>query len=109
MIKTIKQIQGFTLIEMIGVLAVIAILVALLLPKVFEIMAESKANALVAAIRTYETAVVDYYSDVSSLLPLNVGGTPTAEATGDSSTATSLPARLTLAPAFDPDGTRLRL
>ena len=44
--------NGFTLIEMIGVLAVIAVLVALLLPKVFEIMAESKANALVAAIRT---------------------------------------------------------
>ncbi len=91
-----RKEHGFTLIEMIGVLAVIAILVALLLPKVFEIMAESKANALVAAIRTYETAVVDYYSDISSLLPLNVTGTPTAETTGDSATAISLPARLTL-------------
>ncbi|MCA9470674.1 MAG: type II secretion system GspH family protein [Nitrospirales bacterium] len=91
-----RREQGFTLIEMIGVLAVIAILVALLLPKVFEIMAESKANALVAAIRTYETAVVDYYSDISSLLPLDATGVPTAEATGDSATAVSLPARLTL-------------
>ena len=94
--KRIRDTRGFTLIEMIGVLAVIAILVALLLPKVFEIMAESKANALVAAVRTYETAVVDYYSDVASLLPLNATGVPTAEATGDSATATSLPARLTL-------------
>ncbi|GJL54780.1 MAG: hypothetical protein NPIRA02_19120 [Nitrospirales bacterium] len=94
--KNIQKEQGFTLIEMIGVLAVIAILVALLLPKVFEIMAESRANALVAAVRTYETAVVDYYSDIGSLLPLDVGGTPTVEATGDSATATSLGARLTL-------------
>ena len=94
--ERVKQEQGFTLIEMIGVLAVIAILVALLLPKVFEIMAESKANALVAAVRTYETSVVDYYSDVNSLLPLTAAGVPTAEATGDSATAISLPARLTL-------------
>ena len=94
--KRLRNEQGFTLIEMIGVLAVIAILVALLLPKVFEIMAESKANALVAAVRTYETAVVDYYSDISSLLPLNATGVPTEELTGDSTAALSLPARLTL-------------
>ncbi len=92
----VRKEQGFTLIEMIGVLAVIAILVALLLPKVFEIMAESKANALVAAVRTYETAIVDYYSDIASLLPLNATGVPTAETTGDSATAVTLPARLTL-------------
>ncbi|WP_447969424.1 type II secretion system protein [Nitrospira sp. M1] len=94
--KNIRKEQGFTLIEMIGVLAVIAILVALLLPKVFEIMAESRANALVAAVRTYETAVVDYYSDMSTLLPLDAGGTPTAEGTGLSTEDTSLGARLTL-------------
>ena len=88
--------NGFTLIEMIGVLAVIAVLVALLLPKVFEIMAESKANALVAAIRTYETAVVDYYSDIASILPLNPGGVPTIEVNGNSTNVRSLPARLTL-------------
>ncbi len=38
--------QGFTLIEMIGVLAVIAILSALVLPKVFETMAEAKLISL---------------------------------------------------------------
>ena len=95
-VTTMTKNRGFTLIEMIGVLAVIAVLVALLLPKVFEIMAESKANALVAAVRTYETAVVDYYSDIASILPLNPGGMPTVENNGDSTNVRSLPARLTL-------------
>ena len=87
---------GFTLNEMIGVLAVIAILVALLLPKVFEIMAESKAKALVAATRTYETAIVGYYADIGSILPLDAGGTPAIQVSGDSANPLSLPARLTL-------------
>lgn len=95
-VTTMTTDRGFTLIEMIGVLAVIAVLVALLLPKVFEIMAESKANALVAAVRTYETAVVDYYSDIASILPLNVVGIPTVEPLGNSGNVRSLPARLTL-------------
>ncbi len=88
--------NGFTLIEMIGVLAVIAVLVALLLPRVFEIMAESKANALVAAVKAYETAIVDYYADIGSLLPLNVTGVPTEENSGNSNNNRSLPSRLTL-------------
>jgi len=88
--------DGFTLIEMIGVLAVIAILVALLLPKVFDVMADSKARALVAAVRTYETAIVDYYADIGSILPLDAGGTPAIDTDGDSANPLSLPARLTL-------------
>lgn len=87
---------GFTLIEMIGVLAVIAVLVALLLPKVFAIMAESKANSLVAAVQTYRTAIVQYYADIGSILPLDAGGTPTLESSGDSANPLALPARLTL-------------
>ena len=94
--KRVQNQQGFTLIEMIGVLAVIAILVALILPKVFEVIADSKANAAVAALKTYETAVVDYYSDLGTLLPLNVGGNPATQGSGNSATATSLPARLVL-------------
>ena len=88
--------QGFTLVEMIGVLAIIAILIALLLPKVFTLIASTNARALAAAIRTYETAVVKYYADVGSVYPLNAAGTPTAEGGGLSTTATSLGARLTL-------------
>ena len=88
--------QGFTLVEMIGVLAIIAILIALLLPKVFQLIASSNARSLAAAVRTYETAVTAYFADVGSVYPLNATGVPTAEATGNSATATSLAARLTL-------------
>ncbi|WP_447969409.1 type II secretion system protein [Nitrospira sp. M1] len=91
-----KAEDGFTFIEMVGVLAVIAILVALLLPKVFEIIAESKVNALVAAVQTYETAIKDYYADIGSILPLDADGIPSTENSGDSANPLSLPARLTL-------------
>ncbi len=92
----IRDTRGFTLIEMIGVLAVIAVLAALILPKVFDVIADSRVNALAASVKAYETAVTKYYSDIGNLLPLNATGVPTVEATGDSATVTSLAARLTL-------------
>jgi len=81
---------------MIGVLAIIAILMALLLPKVFSLIGASNARSLAAAVRTYETAVTSYFADVGSLYPLNITGVPTAETTGASTNAISLGARLTL-------------
>ena len=88
--------HGFTLIEMIGVLAIMAILIALLLPKVFKIIASSNAQSLATAVRTYETSLVRYYADVRSLYPLNAAGIPQVENGGQSTTIRSLPARLTL-------------
>ena len=61
-----------------------------------RILKSSKVQSLAAAIRTYETALTRYFTDVGSLYPLNVTGVPTAETTGNSTVATSLPARLTL-------------
>ena len=96
-----RQPKGFTLVEMIGVLAIIAILIALLLPKIFQLIASSNARSLAAAMRTYETAIIKYYADVGTVYPLDATGAPATEATGLSTTATSLAARLTL-DAADP-------
>jgi prepilin-type N-terminal cleavage/methylation domain-containing protein len=60
--NTRSPYQGaFTLIEMIGVLAVIAILAALLIPKVFSAIADAKINNTVVGSETIKTAIADHY------------------------------------------------
>lgn len=71
--------QGFTLIEMIGVLAVIAILAAVLIPKVFEAINNARINGAAMGIQTMKTGVVDHYAKYGSLL---VGVTNAANAPG---------------------------
>ncbi len=56
-----RQMSGFTLIEMIGVLAVIAILAALLIPKVFNAIADAKVNNAIVSSETVKTAIADHY------------------------------------------------
>jgi Tfp pilus assembly protein PilE len=77
-----RAAQGFTLIEMIGELAVIAILAAVLIPKVFEAINNSKINSSAMACQTVKTAVVDHYAKYGTLLSSNgttlVLGTPGA-------------------------------
>jgi len=94
--KKLHAQDGMTMIEMIGVLGVIAVLSALLIPRVFDVITDSKIDALATATHTYEIGVTKYYGDVGSLLPLNVQGVPQVEGTGDSAVPTSLAARLTL-------------
>lgn len=95
--RTIRKRVGFTLIEMIGVLAIIAILVAAVAPRIFEAINDSKITAATSTVRTLETAVAKYYSDVGTLLPLSAAGVPTAS-NGNAAgvmTANSLPWVLT--------------
>lgn len=52
--------SGFSLIEMIGVLAIIAILVAVVLPRVFSTIASSRVTHAAGSITTIRTAITDF-------------------------------------------------
>lgn len=66
-----RTAQAFTLIEMIGVLAVIAILAALVLPKVFESINSARVNNAAVSYNTVKSAVTDHYAKFGSLLSSN--------------------------------------
>src|SRR5262245_31498766 len=63
--------QGFTLIEMIGVLAVIAILASLLIPKIFEAINNARVNNAAVTVNTCKTAIADHYAKFGSLTSSN--------------------------------------
>ena len=56
-----RKAGAFTLIEMIGVLAVIAILAALLIPKVFSAINDARVSSVIVGADTVKTAVIDSY------------------------------------------------
>lgn len=66
-----RKVQAFTLIEMIGVLAVIAILAAVLVPKVFEAINSSRINNAAMSCQTVKTALTDHYAKFGSLISSN--------------------------------------
>lgn len=53
--------EAFTMIEMIGVLAVIAILAAMLIPRVFQAVDTARVTSTMVAIETVKTAAIDHY------------------------------------------------
>jgi prepilin-type N-terminal cleavage/methylation domain-containing protein len=53
---------GFSLIEMIGVLAIIAILAAVIVPRVFSTIASSRITSAVGGVNTMKSAVTDFAS-----------------------------------------------
>ena len=59
--ETTQANAGFTLIEMIGVLAIIAVLAAVLVPKVFSAINESRYGNAVATINTCKSATMSYF------------------------------------------------
>ncbi len=69
--------SGFTLIEMIGVIAVIAILAAFITPKVFMTIEDSKVTRFAGEIPSYAIAVTDWYKDIGTLQSLNASGVAT--------------------------------
>jgi prepilin-type N-terminal cleavage/methylation domain-containing protein len=63
--------SAFTLIEMIGVLAVIAILASMLIPRVFEAINSARVNATVVNCDTIKTAAADHYGKYGQFNMLN--------------------------------------
>ncbi len=63
--------RGFTLVEMIGVLAVIAILGSVATPKIFAAIEDAKVSAYVQQVNTLTSAVAKYHVD-TGLWPRHV-------------------------------------
>lgn len=53
--------QGFTLVEMVGVLAVIAVLSSFLVPKIFSAINESRVNNAVASLNSAKSASITFF------------------------------------------------
>jgi len=64
--NTPKQ-AGFTLIEMIGVLAIIGILSAAVAPKVIEAIRDAKVTSAISSINAARTATLQYYAKYSAI------------------------------------------
>lgn len=63
--------SGFSLVEMIGVLAIIAILAVVIVPKVFSTIASSRVTSAVGSTTSMKTAVTDFAGKYGTL-PLTV-------------------------------------
>jgi prepilin-type N-terminal cleavage/methylation domain-containing protein len=75
---TYRDRHAFTLIEMIGVLAVIAILAALLIPKVFEAINNARINSAAVSYNTVKAAVIDHYAKFGTIASSNGVGVAVA-------------------------------
>jgi type II secretory pathway pseudopilin PulG len=75
-----RKAGAFTLIEMIGVLAVIAILAALLIPKVFTAISNARVNNAAVSAQTVKTALADHYAKFGSI-PVDGSTNPPAQLT----------------------------
>lgn len=78
-----KKKKGFTLIELMAVIAIIAILAAVLVPTVSGYINRSKKTAIITECRTVMNAIETY--NASSLTEINMNDTTvaTAIATGE--------------------------
>jgi len=64
-----KSNKGFTLIEMIGVLAIIGILASVVAPKVIEAIRDAKVTSSLANLNTIKSAAINYYARYNAYVP----------------------------------------
>lgn len=74
--KRIRSTQGFSLLELVLVLALVAILVGLLLPRGFEALRNARVREVQNAVNTLKAAITDYIT-----LPGGNGSIPRTEGT----------------------------
>ena len=58
--RSLARHSGFSLVEMIGVLAIIAILAVVIVPKVFATIASSRITSAIGSSNSMKTAVTEY-------------------------------------------------
>jgi len=63
-----RRRRAFTLIEMIGVMAIISVLAAVLLPKILTAIDNSRVNNAAMSINTAKAACVEHYAKFGSFL-----------------------------------------
>jgi len=56
-----RQRMGFTMVEMVGVLAVIAILASMLTPKILSAINDARLNSTVGSLNAVKAATVNYF------------------------------------------------
>ena len=68
-----RSARGFTLIELMIVVAIIGILAAIAIPKFADLVTRSKESSVKGSLGSVRSAVSVYYSDNEGVFPTNLG------------------------------------
>ncbi len=66
-----NKTEGFTLIELMIVVAIIGILAAIAIPKFADLVTKSKESAVKGSLGSLRSAISIYYSDTEGVFPTN--------------------------------------